>query len=314
VGCLLYRSAKNLKEELGSAPLIVTVGNFDGMHRGHESLLAAARALQSEIEGSKSVILTFYPHPRFYFKRQQTELDGLLTSIRIKLLRAGQAGISAMVAMRFNADLVALSPEDFIRDKILALGNVQAVVVGQDWCFGKDRAGNAETLREIGARLNFKVRVICDQKDGQDRISSSLIRNLLREGDMERAQSLLGEPYMLTGKVIHGDKRGTKIGFPTANVIFRREQTPKLGVYSTLVTLEGRTYNSITNVGVRPTFQGPRKVVVETHILDGFSEQIYGKRVYVEFLRMLRPEMKFASVDELTSQIQRDILARESNG
>jgi riboflavin kinase/FMN adenylyltransferase len=305
----LFRSVISAKTWLAGRALAVTVGNFDGMHLGHRALFAEVKKLPAEAQ----VLLTFHPHPRFFFKRHRGEAlepeDRLLTPICRKFQLAAEIGLAAVVSIRFNSTLAALPPTEFIEQNILQLGDVRGIVVGEDWCFGKNRSGNAALLREVSTNRGIELRVVRDQSYDGTRVSSSRIRVLLKDGEIRSANTLLGSPFALSGKVFRGDQRGRQLGFPTANIAPKNALTPRPGVYVTTTDVAGRIWPSITNVGVRPTFQG-EELRVETHILDGFNEEIYTKRINVYFHDRIREEMKFASVSELKTQIEQDIRAR----
>ncbi len=321
MSCLLLRSVTSLRKRLGEAPLVLTIGNFDGMHCGHRALFKQVRDRSEAISGSKRVLITFSPHPRQYFAhlsgRKLQADEGVLTSVRIKLEQAELEKFDALVVLPFSQRLALLSPEQFLEQQVSGSGSVAAVVIGQDWRFGKERAGSADTIRTFALRKGFLLDVLSDQRESGERISSSRIRKLLAAGDVAEAQSLLGRPYALTDHVRHGDHRGRTIGFPTANLWFHDELLPAFGVYVTRTVVGGETIRSITNVGKRPTVKslgGADRTIVETHLLDGFGREIYGRRIKVEFLERVRPELRFGSLEELKAQIEKDIAKAASRG
>ena len=303
---LLYRDSTN-----DSTRVVVTIGNFDGMHLGHRRIFDELHKLAQE-ENAKPVLVSFYPHPKFFFAEAKGIVlgpeDGFLSSPRQKLARANEAGIERLVLLHFGQSLSELSPQEFFDQKIFSLGKVCGVVVGRDWCFGRNRAGTVETLCEFGIKHGFKVKVLQDQSIDGKRISSSLIRKAISAGDVKMAATYLGYNYSLSGHVKKGDQRGRLLGFPTMNLLFRNDLLPAYGVYKTSTIVRGQSLPSITNVGVRPTFAGS-KLVVETHILEGFSGENYGERVEVAFLERIRAEKKFANIEELKAQITNDIIA-----
>jgi riboflavin kinase/FMN adenylyltransferase len=313
MGCLLFRGIESFKSEV-SGRLVVTIGNFDGMHLGHRAIFREVNALAADNNAS-SVLVSFYPHPRYYFARARGESvdTSLLSPPRQKVARAEELGLDALVLIRFSKQLSALSPEEFLKKHVLALGDVKAIVVGRDWHFGKDRAGNAATLKEFGEREGFAVNVVSDESISGKRVSSSGIRQMLKDGDVAHAAENLGYAYTLCGRVQHGDQRGRQLGFPTMNLSFRDELLPAFGVYRTSTLVRGKLLPSISNVGTRPTFSGA-KALVETHILEGFSGENYGERVEVRFYERIRPEQRFSGIDELRTQIGKDIsIARKGH-
>lgn len=289
--------------------VVVTIGNFDGMHLGHNRLFQELVKLAEE-ENAVPTLVSFYPHPKFFFaEKRGVKLgneEGFLSSPRQKLARANAAGIERLVLLHFGQNLSQLSPEEFFDRKILSLGKLSGVVVGRDWCFGRDKGGNISTLADLGQKFNFKVRILEDLSVGGQRVSSSLIRSSISKGDVSLAATYLGYDYSLSGHVKKGDQRGRLLGFPTMNLLFKNDLLPAYGVYRTSTVVRGASLPSITNVGIRPTFSGSRPVV-ETHILEGFSGENYGERVEVAFLDRIREEKKFASIEELKTQIERDI-------
>jgi riboflavin kinase / FMN adenylyltransferase len=307
----LFRSVSTVRRISGRSSIAVTVGNFDGMHLGHRALFEEVKKLEAE----KNILVTFSPHPRFFFKRLRGDLpsrdERLLTPIRRKFQLARELGFDSVLVIRFDKELAALEPEEFVERNLLGLGEVKGIVVGEDWCFGKNRSGNALLLKQIVESRGIQLRVICDQSALGERVSSSRIRRLLSKGEVKDANALLGSPYGLSGKVFRGDQRGRQIGFPTANINPKDALTPQAGVYVTTTEVDGVAYRSITNVGVRPTFDGD-ELRVETHILNGFQSEIYTERINVYFHERIREELKFSTVSELKAQIERDIRAREA--
>lgn len=306
----LLRSTKAVRRFSGNNPLIVTVGNFDGMHCGHTALFRAVRETAKIIPNALTVLLTLFPHPKRYFKRKAgqplTLEDGILTGLRVKLERASQEDFSILAVLHFGQALANLEPEEFINQHLLALGNVKVVVVGEDWRFGRDRTGNVEVLKNFTDKRDLAVKVVPEELVDGVRVSSSLIRKLLISGDVNRAAKFLGRPYRLIGRVRHGDKMGRQLGFPTANLVFHKELLPAFGVYKTRVTVEGKSFRSVTNIGIKPTFTDENPIV-ETYILEGFSEEIYGKRLELDLLDYIRPEIRFSSLEELKAQIGKDV-------
>ncbi len=299
----------------------VTIGSFDGFHSGHQALFAR---LQDELKSmnpgtSRRALLTFEPHPRQFFGRNLKTTNNVadaaesrplptaflpLMTTREKIEYVRSAGFDYFIAQRFNAELAALSPEQFVEQLIVRDLGAKLVVVGYDWAFGKGREGSPEKLQQLGARFGFRVVIVEPVVAGGEKISSSRVRDALGRGEMEQVASLLLRPYSLMGRVVHGDKRGRTIGFPTANLVPQRKQLPPRGVYATNLIVDGKSLPAVTNIGVRPTF-GESTVVVETHVLAG-EHELYSKLVTVEFLSRLRDERTFAGKAELTTQIAKD--------
>jgi riboflavin kinase/FMN adenylyltransferase len=301
---LLYRDVTS-----DSDKIVVTIGNFDGMHLGHKSLFQELVKMAKE-EIAVPTLVSFYPHPKFFFAEKRgltlNPEDGFLSSPRQKLAQANAVGIERLVLLHFSDALSQLTPLEFFDQKIMPLGKLRGVVVGRDWCFGRDKAGNIETLAELGKKYNFRVKILEDESVNGQRVSSSLIRNTIAKGDVALASKYLGYNFSLSGHVKKGDQRGRLLGFPTMNLLFKNDLLPSYGVYKTSTIVRGKSLPSITNVGIRPTFSGS-KPVVETHILEGFSGENYGERVEVAFIDRIRSEKKFANIEELKSQIEKDI-------
>ena len=281
---------------------VVTIGNFDGVHLGHQDLLRRVMEDARSRSGS-SVVLTFEPHPlRILAPRFAPRL--ILTR-RDKLALLRGAGIDCVVIQRFTPAFRALSAREFVDRYLVRLG-VEVLWVGEDFRFGKDRAGTVNELMEWGPAAGMEIKVIPEVADSDQAISSSRIRTLVEEGRVDAAQRHLGRSHFVSGRVVRGHQRGRELGFPTANVHTRTEVVPANGIYATLVQVGGRCLDSVTSVGVNPTFgAGPR--TIETHILD-FEEDLYGRRLQVFFVERLREERNFPSVQELVRQIEADIV------
>lgn len=310
----ILRSLADCKQVHTTQPSAVgvTLGNFDGMHLGHQSLFSTLRERLRRYPGPQApvmVLLSFRPHPKAFF----AGLKGLprdghfqtLTSFRRKAELAAQFRFQYFFAAHFNSQLAALTPEKFVEDYLVSALGAQEVVVGHDWCFGKDRAGTPEVLRGLGEKFGFEVTIVPPFTLDGDRVSSGQVREGLARGELSLVRQYLGRHFELTGKVIHGDNRGHSIGYPTANLSFEGQVLPKDGVYATNILLAGVRHSSVTNVGLRPTFGGGERFV-ETHVIGG-SHNLYGKRVRLEFIEHLRGEKKFSSVDELKQAIGSDV-------
>lgn len=295
---------------------VVAIGNFDGVHQGHRAVIGAAARLAAEAEKPLGV-LTFEPHPRSYFRPDDPSFR--LTPFRPKMRQLEAHGVDNVYCLAFDAALAALTAEQFVAD-ILARGlGVAHVVVGYDFVFGKGRGGNMEFLREAGPRHGIGVSSIdvVARGDGAP-VSSTLIRQLLRDGHPGEAATALGRPWEVEGHVHPGDQRGRKLGFPTANLDLEGYLLPRFGVYAVRCAVddggEGDTptwIHGVANLGLRPTI-GDGKILLEAHLFD-FKGDLYGKLMRVQLVDFLRPEMRFDGLDALRQQIDADCrLARET--
>jgi len=295
---LVFKSIENIpKEERGYS---VAIGNFDGMHLGHQSVIEIAR---EKSNNSFVGVVTFEPHPRQYFQKNQPIFRLMKSETRKRFLDS--FGIDALFELPFDSSLANLSPRDFIETVLLERLNVKNIVVGPDFRFGKNRTGGVEDLVRICSKHNIIVKIIDKQKKDSVILSSTNVRDLLRAGDFKNAEKMLGHKWLIKGKVISGDKRGREIGFPTANMEVQDFMEIKFGVYAVKIEIEGYIYNGISNYGIRPTFDG-EKLLLETYLFD-FSKDIYGMDIVVSFVEFIRDEKRFDSVDELKKQIDLDI-------
>lgn len=283
---------------------VATIGTFDGVHLGHRAILRqltdAARQHQLP-----AVAIIFEPQPHEYFARERA--PARLMRLREKIEALFAAGVDRILCLRFNADLQSLTAREFI-DRILVQGlDIRHLVVGDDFRFGCDRAGDFELLTAVGREQGFTVTDTCTLEVAGSRVSSTRIREALEAGEFPLAEQLLGHPYRITGRVGYGKQLGRQLGVPTANVQLRRYRSPLRGVFAiTVHRAGGRIHNGVANVGVRPTVNGVPRPILEVHLLD-FSENLYGEHIAVEFHRKLREEQKFESVDKLREQLQVDI-------
>lgn len=290
----------------------VAIGNFDGVHLGHQRLLEAAVAAARRL-GGDAAVLTFEPHPAAVLAPHKA--PPLITSLPRKLELLAQAGITACVLEPFTRELAGLSPEAFVQSILVEILGARHIVVGYDFTFGRDRAGTAASLRELGAARGIGVDVIEPVKVGDDVVSSTRVRELVRAGHMAGARALLGRDHDVDGTVIRGDGRGARIGVPTANLAVDSQLLPAPGVYAVRVQLLERAGSpplpGVANLGTNPTFVDRTELSLEVHVLD-FAGDLYDQRVRVQLVERLRGEQRFAGVDALLAQIRADIArARE---
>jgi len=283
---------------------VLTVGTFDGVHRGHQAIIEYLRTRSREKEGV-STLVSFDPHPRSVVHGKDVPL---LTTVRERADILEELGIDRLVVIPFSEEFAQLKPEKYVTEVLVQRIGLQEITVGYDHRFGRNRAGDVDLLRKLGPDYGFQVDVIPAQEVDHDVVSSRRIRTVLREeGDVEKAEELLGRPYQLEGVVARGEGRGRQIGYPTANLALQdaRKLIPKRGVYATLVQLpDGSRHGGMMNIGRRPTFDG-MDVTVEVHLFD-FDGDLYGERLSVQFLQRLRDEQKFDSPDALVMQLSED--------
>jgi riboflavin kinase/FMN adenylyltransferase len=298
----IFRNIEDITKPLTNA--CVTIGNFDGVHHGHQQLFATVVQKARAINGT-SVVITFDPHPLQVLLPKGIKL---ISTCQQKEELIEQAGIDVLLVIPFTKEFAKTTADLFVADLLVKKIGVKELVVGYDYAFGKGRSGNIAFLEEQGRLFDFPVTVVdaCYLKD--QLVSSTRIRELVTAGKMAAASELLGRFYQIRGTVRVGKQRGGKvIGYPTANLKFNEEDlVPKHGVYVTQVFCEGRHYGGVLNIGYNPTF-GEEQLVAETHIFD-FNQDIYGKPIKVNLLKFLRSEKKFSGVEELTKQIQKDVL------
>ena len=310
-------------------PTAVALGNFDGLHRGHQQVIqpvvkssefgidadSRLRKRDSESTTPESrlptpypTVVTFNPHPQEFFSGQSRQL---LTPLAEKVQLLTIWGIEQLVLLPFNRELAALSPEDFVEQILVQQLQATTISIGQDFRFGKQRSGTATDLQAIAARFDIPVAILPNYNCEGERISSSAIRQALTEGNVKRAQILLDRPYTLQGTVVKGQQLGRTIGFPTANIQLPKNKfLPRLGVYAVRVSIEGERVGGqfgVMNLGYRPTVNG-MDLTVEVHLFD-WSGDLYGKEIAVQLAEFIRPEKKFASLDELKAQIAADAIA-----
>ncbi|MGY8815350.1 MAG: bifunctional riboflavin kinase/FAD synthetase [Gammaproteobacteria bacterium] len=282
---------------------VATIGNFDGVHLGHRSVIKQLIRNAKEM-GLPSVVVTFEPLPMEFFSA--TSAPARLTEFREKVELLSAMSVDKVVCLRFNHSLASLSAQSFVKDILVDGLKVKRLIVGDDFRFGANREGNVALLRELGPTYGFDLIPAETYLYENVRVSSSLVRGFLAIGEFERAQHYLGRAYYIEGKVIHGDKRGKKLGFPTANLACHRLNCPLSGVYVVHIHgLNGKIHAGVANMGTRPVFNG-EKLLLETFVFD-FEQEIYGRRIRIEFVKKLRDELKFHSVEALCEQIEKDV-------
>lgn len=302
----LIRGIHNLRRPLQGCAL--TIGNFDGVHLGHQAVLRHLRKKADELQLPMAVML-FEPQPSEYFSglmQREVQAPARLMRLRDKLYYLAQAGTDYVICVKFDRVFAAQSAEEFIRDWLVSKLNVKFLSVGDDFRFGAKRKGGYTLLQQAGKQYGFTVEDNHSFCLEERRISSTMIRQALAQDNLQLAESLLGKPYRIWGKVVHGKKLGRTIGFPTANIGLQRQVNPIKGVYAVKVRLKNEEiFEGVANIGQRPTVQGVKQLL-EVHLFD-FHRDIYGQNVAVEFCYKIRDEVKFPSVAALTEQIGKDV-------
>lgn len=282
----------------------IALGMFDGVHLGHQHVIRHS-ILDACALGAVSVAVTFHPHPLSVV--QPARAPRLLQSLAQRLRALGALGVDAVFPMSFTPELAAVDGSDFIHSLAAGLGRLRSVTVGQGFHFGRQRSGNVTLLRALGRGLGFITHAAAPIHVGAERVSSTRIRTALREGRLGSVAELLGRPYALAGPVVHGRELGRKLGFPTANIDIAGLEVPPNGVYAARVHLGAGWHLAVLNLGVRPTVDAaPANPQLEVHLLD-FAGDLYGQELEVEFVRQVRPERRFPSVDALRLQIAEDV-------
>ncbi|MBF0467318.1 MAG: bifunctional riboflavin kinase/FAD synthetase [Desulfamplus sp.] len=288
---------------------VVTIGNFDGVHKGHQALFDKVMEESDSISGT-SIAITFEPHP---LKALSKKAPPLITRKDQKVELISASGIDKLICIPFTKEFAAISAQEFIDHLLIDKIGMKVIVVGPDYSFGKNREGSIDFLLKAGEDKGFRVIVpdwVNDPEatDGseKDRISSTMIRNLVMDGRVDETKRFLGRHYQIRGKVVKGRERGgSKLGFPTANIKLHDELCPRMGVYAVTVETAKGNFKGVANIGYSPTFDD-HLFTIEVHILD-FSADIYGTRIRVNMIKRLRDEKKFASIEELSNQIRSDI-------
>lgn len=283
---------------------VVTVGAFDGLHRGHQSIISRMKHLAHEIDGS-AVVVSFNPHPRLVIQHYNQDIR-FLSSMHEKTGLLSSFGVDHLVLINFTEEFAATSSEDFIKKIIIPALNPAWFIIGHDHHFGKNREGNIVLLKQLSVLYNFKVEQLDEFMVGDEIVNSTLIRHYLLNGDIKHAATLLGYPFAIEGTVVHGNNVGQKIGFPTANITPEDpyKLIPAYGVYAVLAEVNGKTFKGMSNIGIRPTLKDHR-LNIEVHIFD-FSEDIYDQSIKILFIDRIRDERKFKNLEELKTRLAVD--------
>jgi len=280
----------------------VTIGNFDGVHRGHQALFQRVKHWAGELKG-ESVVITFNPHPlEVLFPAKALSF---ITTHKQKLDLIASCGMDATIVIPFSREFSHISARDFVVDILVGKLGIKAIVVGYDYRFGHSREGDIDFLRQMGAEHGFSVDTVGGVKMNDTVVSSTVIRQKILQGNIREANEFLGRPFEVSGTVVTGKKRGAGLGFPTANIWMPHQAAPRTGVYVVEAVVEGKTYGGAANLGYNPTF-GDCDFCLEVHLFD-FSQNIYGKTITVRFLDRLRDERRFSGPDELIAQIGKDV-------
>jgi riboflavin kinase/FMN adenylyltransferase len=301
----IIQDIETIKEPFKSA--VITIGNFDGVHLGHQALFHEVIEMADTMDGT-AIAMTFEPHPIRVISNNGH--PPLITLIEQKTELIEKAGIDVLICIPFTMEFAALSARTFVEDILVKRIGMKAIIVGQDYTFGHKREGTVDLLRQYADELGFQLIVpdwIQPSDANNDRISSTAIRQLVMDGRMEKAGKMLGRDYQIRGTVAHGrDRGGRLLGIPTANINLHDELCPKVGVYAVIVKYDGKRYPAVANIGYSPTFDD-HVFTVEAHILD-FKKDIYGEKIMVNFVQRLRDEKKFSGIPELIEQIDQDIV------
>jgi len=287
----------------GFSASVVTLGNFDGVHLGHQEIFRRLKARASELK-TQALVLTFDPHPVRVLRPAMS--PDLITPLEEKLRLIAECGIDGVVLADFTKEFAAQHPGSFVDEVLCEKLSARYVIVGHDFTFGRGKEGTIDSLKEMGERKGFDVEVVEALVSEGEIVSSTRIRGLIAGGDVSAAAALLGRNYSIYGEVVKGDGRGRSLGFPTANIASHGELFPENGVYAVEIELEKKRMSGIANVGVRPTFGGGERTI-EAHIFD-FDGSLYGEVVRLDFVGRVRDEISFSGPEELSRQIRQDIV------
>lgn len=290
-------------------PVALTIGNFDGVHKGHQAILDRLRRA-ADARSLVACVLTFEPHPREFFSPQSAPTR--LTSLREKLELLGEKGIARIHVQRFTRNFASMPAEAFVEQVICRTLGARWILIGDDFRFGNRRAGDVHLLRALGARYDFEVETVQTVEQAGKRVSSSSVREALSMGEITRAQALLGRPYSISGRVVQGNRVGRELGYATANIQLQHNRPPLMGIYAVRVhglrAGDGRprpAHDGVASLGVRPTIDSAGQAVLEVHLFD-FAGELYRSHLRVDFLHKIRDEQKFPDLDSLRTQIARD--------
>ncbi len=288
---------------------VVTLGNFDGLHLGHQKILKKVSE-RARILGRPSLVYTFEPHPMKVVSPRKS--PPLIMDLAEKVRTIGILGIDYLILASFTKEFASRHPREFVEEELVKAIAAEEVWVGHDYAFGRGKRGTVEYLKGLADTFGFSVSIIPAYRKKGKIVSSSRVRELLAGGEVRAASELLGRLYSIKGKVVRGKDVGRIIGFPTANLSTTSELIPKRGVYTAFVTFNNKRHRAVVNIGTAPTMRGRgKKIIVEAHILD-FKRRIYGRKMEISFVRRLRDEVRFASENELKNQIARDV--KEARG
>lgn len=296
----IFRGVEGLRQNLKNPA--ITIGNFDGVHRGHQALFQTVKQWAKRLDG-QSVVMTFHPHPlEVLFPDKALTF---ITSHEQKLKLIADCGIDATIVIPFSREFSQISAHSFIEDLLVGKIGMKAIVVGHDYRFGHGREGDTRLLKKLGVKFGFEVDTITAIKLNDEVVSSTAIRQLIVNGEVREANRLLGRPFEVSGTVIYGRMRGASLGFPTANLRLPALTSPRTGVYVIEADVAGHRFGGAANLGFNPTF-GDTELSLEVHLFD-FSRDIYGEPITVRFLERLRDEKRFAGPEELVEQIRKDV-------
>lgn len=299
----VYRDFANIEYNQDT---VLTIGTFDGVHRGHKTILNRLKDI-AEKNNLRSVVMTMDPHPQIVLQKSDKKPISLLTNINERISEFRNSAIDACVVMTFSYEFSQIPAEEFIREYLVKKVGVKKILIGYDHMFGKDRDGDQSLLERLGIELGFGVERLEPMQDDDVIISSTKIRNALVEGNIELANEMLGYEYKLQGTVVHGDNRGKDLGFPTANILppNMSKLVPGNGVYIVSAMIDGEKFYGMTNVGTRPTFHDVDARNIEVHFLN-LDMDLYEKEITIQFLKFIRKEKKFSGPEELVTQIEKD--------
>jgi riboflavin kinase / FMN adenylyltransferase len=285
---------------------VVSLGTFDGVHCGHQSILSELQK-RAQKAGARATMVTFEPHPQLVLPDMSRPPQEVLTTIEEKIEILNNLGLDRLVVAHFSPAFASMNPEQFVIDILLAKLRMQEIIIGHDHAFGKNRSGNLALLRHLGEEKGFLVDSLPPLKVRDEIVSSTRIRHCLQQGDPEAAAAMLGRYYSINGLVIHGEGQGTGMGFPTINLrpYSQYKLVPRPGIYISRTYLSGKPYSSVTYIGSKPTFDQFERVI-ETYIID-FEGHLYGQEVKIEFISFIREDAKFATTSALVEQIKKDI-------